>query len=365
MRQKRTLKPNMVIVCEGTDTEYLYFKDVAKKILADTNCRYGMIRVVPTPDEVKIMEQKRHVFKQRMRNDPSGTTHPQWLQWLYYVKEDHSQQEYDANCAQPARYVREVQLFMEDDVFTEGWAVYDQDVHTGHERALKLSQSQPNVGIVYSGYSFEEWILCHFERNAHAYHRSLCKKKDCGINSTWCRGHDCLIGRIRQKHYVDGMDKKQANLYADYLEARLETAMINAAWLRHVCREEVMYRKNPYTNVDIFMQYLLDLPTSYKWVGLYQRFRFNGEEISVYVDGADLVLEYYGNYVLPLNAQHLYYCDANGYPQLKLMLINKTLHTGCRSHRVTINKSFHYLRLEGDVRGHKKEVFFIELPFFS
>lgn len=362
MRQKRTLKPNMVIVCEGTDTEYLYFKDVAKKILADTNCRYGMIRVVPTPDEVKIMEQKRHAFKQRMRNDPSGTTHPQWL---YYVKEDHSQQEYDANCAQPARYVREVQLFMEDDVFTEGWAVYDQDVHTGHERALKLSQSQPNVGIVYSGYSFEEWILCHFERNAHAYHRSLCKKKDCGINSTWCRGHDCLIGRIRQKHYVDGMDKKQANLYAEYLEARLETAMINAAWLRHVCREEVMYRKNPYTNVDIFMQYLLDLPTSYKWVGLYQRFRFNGEEISVYVDGADLVLEYYGNYVLPLNAQHLYYCDANGYPQLKLMLISKTLHTGCRSHRVTINKSFHYLRLEGDVRGHKKEVFLIELPFFS
>lgn len=362
MRQKRTLKPNMVIVCEGTDTEYLYFRDVAQKMLADTNCRYGMIRVIPTPDEVRIMVQKRHAFKQRMRNDPSGTTHPQWL---YYVKEEHSQQEYDANCAQPARYVREAQLFMEDDVFTEGWAVYDQDVHTGHERALALSKSQPNVGIVYSGYSFEEWILCHFERNAHAYHRSLCKKKDCGTNNTWCRGHDCLIGRIRQKHFIDGMDKKQANLYADYLEARLETAMINAAWLRHVCREEVMYRKNPYTTVDIFMQYLLDLPESYIWVELYQHFIFNGEEISVCVDGDDLVFEYHGNYVLPLNAQKLYYCNADGYSQLKLMLANKILYTGCRSHRVAINKSFHYLRLEGDVRGHRKEVFFIELPFFS
>ena len=362
MREKRILKPNMVIVCEGTDTEYLYFRDVATKILASADCRFGMIRVVPTPNEVKIMEQSRHAYKQRMRNDPKGATHPQWL---YYVKEDHSQLEYDANCAQPARYVREAQLFMEDDVFTEGWAVYDQDVHAGHERALVLSESRPKVGVVYSGYSFEEWILCHFERNAHSYHRSLCKKKDCGINNSWCKGHDCLIGRIRQKHYIDGLDKNQPNLYADYLEARLETAMINAAWLRHVCKETVLYRMNPYTTVDSFMQYLLGMPVSYKWIELCQHFKLNDEEISVYIDGGDLVFEYYGNSVLPLNAQQLYYCDADGNPQMKLMSANKTLHAGCRSHRVTINKSFHYLRLEGDVRGHKKEVLFIELPFFS
>ena len=362
MRQKRTLKPNMVIVCEGTDTEYLYFKDVAKKVMAEDNCRFGMIRVVPTPEEVKIMEQTRHAYKQRLRNDLSGTTHPNWL---YYVKEDHSQQEYDANCAQPARYVREAQLFMEDDVYTEGWAVYDKDIHTGHARALELSSSQPKVGIAYSGYSFEEWILCHFERNAHAYKHSLCKHETCGLNDAWCRGHDCLIGRIRQKGYIRKMTKSSSNLYADYLAARLETAMINAAWLRYVSEETVMYWKNPYTTVDIFIRHLLDLPTTYRWVALRQHFMFNGDEISVYVNEDNLTFEYFGDSALPLNAQRLYYCNANGQPQQRIMPANKTLHTRSRLHSVTISKSFHYLRLEGDVRGHKQDIVFIELPFFS
>lgn len=362
MRQKRFLKPNIVIVCEGTDTEYLYFRDVAKKMMADPDCRFGMIRVVPTPDEVKIMEQTRHTFKRRMRNDPSGVTHPQWL---YYVKEDHSQQEYDANCAQPARYVREAQLFLENGDYTEGWAVYDQDVHTGHARALALSKLHPNVGIVYSGYSFEEWILCHFERNAHAYHRSLCKIKSCGINNGWCRGHDCLIGRIRQKNYISKMFKNTPDLYTKYLAPRLDTAMVNAAWLRYVNREGVLYRKNPYTTVDMFMQHLLDRPAVYRWVALQDHFMFNGEEISVIVDGDDLVFEYYGNGALPLNAQRLCYCDTQGSPQLRIMPANKMLNTYNRSHRVPINKSFHYLRLEEIPRGHKLLINIIELPFFS
>ena len=356
-RQKRSFKNSVVIVCEGTDTEYQYFTELAVDVRRNQPERFGRIKVVPTPEEKAASDKRRRAYKRKMRQGAIPLM-------LYYVKEDTSKAEYDKNRCQPARYVREAQLFMLEDGYTEAWVVFDKDVHPGHKRAWELAQFTPSVGIAFSSYSFEEWILCHFEKNGHAYHRSLCKRKDCGFNGAGCNGRDCLIGRLRGKGYIPNYVKSQANLYSELLSTRLTKACVNAAWLRKVGSADVIYDKNPYTDVDKFVLHLLDIPTRYDWFKIGDVFKYEGCNFVVNIDQDELIIAYDGTKSIIVTPQMFSYCTEDGQPVKSVSAANLAFTPDQDEIKVKIDKHFHYLHLQEHQSFQIQTVLLLELPFF-
>lgn len=356
-RQKRSFKNSLVIVCEGTDTEYQYFTELAADVKQKQPERFGRIKIVPTPEEKAASDERRRAHKRRMRQ---GTT----PLMLYYVKEETSKAEYDKNRSQPARYVREAQLFMLEDGYTEAWVVFDKDVHPRHKRAWELAQSSPSVCIAFSSYSFEEWLLCHFEKNGHAYHRSLCKRKDCGINGAGCNGRDCLIGRLRGKGYIPNFVKSQVNLYSGLLSPRLENAFVNAAWLRKVCSTPVIYDKNPYTDVDILVLHLLDIHTRFNWVKIGDIFKYEGCCFIVNIDQDEFVIAYDQTKTFIVTPQMFSYCSEDGLPIKPVSVDNLAFTLERNEKRIRIDKRFRYLRLQEHPGLNTQRVLLFELPFF-
>lgn len=355
-RQKRFLKSNLIIVCEGTDTEYQYFTELADIVKLNQPERFGKIRVVPTPEEKAEGDERRRAYKRRMRYGSSPLL-------LYYVKEDTSKTEYDRNRSQPARYVREAQLFMLQDGYTESWVVFDKDIHPGHKRAWELAQSSPSVGIAFSSYSFEEWILCHFEKNGYAFHRSLCKRTDCGLKGAGCNGRACLIGRLRSKGYIPDFVKSQANIYS-LLSDRFEKACVNAAWLRMLCSVPVIYEKNPYTDVDTLVLYLLDKQVKYEWIKIGEVFKYEGCNFVVTIEQDEFVIAYDGTKSVIITQQLFSYCTGEGEFIMPVSTSNLTLTPDMNEIRLMINKHYHYLCLKEHQGAKMKKILLFELPYF-
>ena len=168
----RKTKNNIVIVCEGTETEYDYFTGL-KNYLGDSG-KYYTIKIVPTKDPEGIQGGNRQRKNRKLNGDRDTLR--------YYEQVEESRELYDRYHKQPTRYVREAQLFLKDNIYTEAWAVFDNDDFPDLENAFKLASTDDNLNIAYSSISFEEWLLHHFERNAKVFDRSECKADDKSID---------------------------------------------------------------------------------------------------------------------------------------------------------------------------------------
>lgn len=276
----RKTKNNIVIVCEGTETEYDYFTGL-KNYLGDSG-KYYTIRIVPTKDPEEIQGGSRQRKNRKLNGDRDALR--------YYEQVEESRELYDKYHKQPTRYVREAQLFLKDNVYTEAWAVFDNDDFPDLESAFKLASTDDNLNIAYSSISFEEWFLHHFERNAKVFDRSECKADnktiDCNKDKG-CRGEHCIAGRLRVQGYLpdykkNNKDDKKKDRDDFFIQTRshLEQARINAAWLRHL-QDGPIYERNPYTDVDRLVSRLLSLDKEYVWVRLGEEFKYNGATILV------------------------------------------------------------------------------------
>lgn len=277
-RRKKTLKNNLVIVCEGTDTEYLYFSELRDYVLANYPNRYCSIKVVPVPEEIiKEKNPNRSVHVRKLNHEP---------QFHYYCKYEKTAEDYAMYRGQPTRYVREAALFMQEDGYAEGWAVFDNDKHPAHETAFQYALKD-NVGIAFSSYSFEEWLLAHFERCLKAYLHSECKVADkeihCGSKDADegdCHGENCLGGRLRSQGFIPDYSKNRKGVFGRYTIPRLKTAMINSAWLRYRSTGTI-WERNPYTNVDCLVSKLLDNHECFNWYAKSTSFEYAGSYIKV------------------------------------------------------------------------------------
>lgn len=352
--QKRKFRNSLVIVCEGTETEYKYFDELASIVMGEQPDRFSRIKVVPTPEEKAASDGRRTSHKRRLRDD---------TKFLYYVKEEKTEAEYNQNCAQPARYVREAQLFMLEDGYSDGWAVFDKDIHPGHERAWELAAQLPQLRIAFSSYSFEEWILCHFERNSHDYHHSLCKCEYCGTQHKGCQGKKCLIGRIREKKYIPDFAKSQERLFFK-LAKRLNAACINAAWLRSLNKNVIPYQQNPYTNVDELVLQLLDIQDRFEWIKVGEVFEYEGHKFVLLINKGEILLAYDGTASLVITPDRLRYCTAEGKTISAVATTNLVFTPDVDERRVLIDKSQRYLLLEEKLGSRPRMKFIIELPFF-
>ena len=276
----RKTKNNIVIVCEGTETEYDYFTGL-KNYLGDSG-KYYTIKIVPTKDPEGIQGGNRQRKNRKLNGDRDTLR--------YYEQVEESRELYNKYHKQPTRYVREAQLFLKDNIYTEAWAVFDNDDFPDLENAFKLASTDDKLNIAYSSISFEEWLLHHFERNAKVFDRSECKVDDKSIDCNkdkGCRGEHCIAGRLRTQGYLpyykkNNKDDKKKDREDFFTQTRshLEQARINAAWLRHL-QDAPIYERNPYTDVDRLVSRLLGLDKEYVWVRLGEEFKYNGATILV------------------------------------------------------------------------------------
>ena len=98
----RKLKDNIVIICEGTETEYHYLRELKSIVEERFPDKFSDIRVIPTPDELNVCIRRNQAKKRSLRvSGKSG--------W-YYTQEEELQEDYERFKQQPTRYVREAQL---------------------------------------------------------------------------------------------------------------------------------------------------------------------------------------------------------------------------------------------------------------
>jgi len=197
--KKRKLKKTLFIVCEGRNTEPIYFAGLIEDIRQQTKDYSYEVVIHDTP-----------------KNDPVGL-------------------------------INEAKSLVEDAPKDEVWAVFDKDGYTKHTEAFDMARKQkPRVNIAFSSISFEQWVLLHFERNRQPYERS----KE-------------IIAHLREEKLFENYSKKKKlNLYAK-LKRKTPYALENAAWLRYKQASEIskhhekIYELNPYTNVDKLVRKLL------------------------------------------------------------------------------------------------------------
>ena len=260
----RKLKNNIVIVCEGTETEYHYLKELKSIVEERQPERFSDIRIIPTPEELNVCVKRNQVTQKRSLKGSSKAGR-------YYTQEEELLEDYERYKQQPTRYVREAQLYLADGSYAEAWAVYDFDNFPDHANARALADEDEHLHIAFSSVSFEEWLLLHFELNRTAFQKSVCKeaKKDirCGTgkHAKDCKGSTCVGGRLRAQNFLPDYDKCGDNLFTT-LESRLEHARIGSAWTRTLHPAADIWLQNPYTDFDRLVNHLLGYPIDYKWV---------------------------------------------------------------------------------------------------
>ncbi len=275
-KRRTTQKNNIVIVCEGTDTEVKYFTDLKNYIESRFPDRFSDIRIVPTRQE--YLETST-----RNKNKKMKWSHP----WAYYVQEEDNETDYNTYKSQPTRYVREAELFLDNDGYMEAWAIYDHDSFPDHPFAARHAKDT-GVNVAFSSISFEEWILAHFERNPKGFTKSVCKENkqdiECGTAShiNDCHGKVCIGGYIRENKHIPDYGKNMDGLFSR-LFMKHKVAMINAAWTRSLHRDgpKEFWECNPYTTVDTLVARLFGYERMFSWIYSTDNFELGHTKLGV------------------------------------------------------------------------------------
>ncbi len=120
------------------------------------------------------------------------------------------------------------------------WVVIDKDGYTKHPETF--NQAKDNAfQIAFSSIAFEYWFLLHFTMTTAADSKA-----------------DNLIKRLKKAGYKE-YDKK-GNHYT-ILKDRTDSAIANARAARKILdiEDTPIYTRNPYTDVDILVEYLMNL----------------------------------------------------------------------------------------------------------
>ena len=215
-RKLRQLKPSIYIVCEGTNTEPIYFEKIAEQ--PDVFEKYAITVYPSEEDQIKASK-----------------------------KEGESIKTDAVNLVKVAK--------KEINNYDEVWAVFDKDGYTKHEKAFDDADKH-GIKLAFSSIAFEHWILLHYEQNRTAFPKS-----------------QNVIDYLEDKGYFTGYSKKADISIYPRLQNLTKTAIENAAWLRREMANNLAdcdnkkYELNPYTTVDELVRTLLDFnPVTYGYI---------------------------------------------------------------------------------------------------
>jgi RloB-like protein len=249
-RKKRLSKTNIFIACEGTQTEYWYFKAI-KEVLDEADD----FALTIYPDK----NDKEEHSRRQSKNDKIYTDH-------------------NSLCQKAIEKLT-------NNFCDEAWLVFDKDGHLGIENTFEEAQNA-GIHIAFSSIAFEHWVLLHFEKNDNPFVKSDCKdaKKHylyCGTgkHEADCQGKRCVAGHIRLKGYIADYDKSGGKLYAQISKHQL-IAFENAAWLRWRKQADIqkvngkIYTLNPYSDVDVLLKRLFKIEENIVWGNLNETVTF-------------------------------------------------------------------------------------------
>lgn len=332
--RKAAIHRDVVIVCEGSTTEYNYFCEVRKYINDNIeNPVYTNIRIIPGDSDSVSANSNR----------PSRVMVPDASKWRYYEMAEESIEEYRKYRAQPVRYVREAELFLKEKFYDEAWAVYDWDEKTNqhqkkHAEVFPLLQrNQGKLFVAFSSYSFEEWILSHFERNEKKFTESDCSDVSkhsymCGSikadNENDCHGDKCIAGYIRSRGYIPFYSKGDKSLFSNYTLRGGKVnryAIFNAAWLRYKGQR---FSSDAYTDVDILVRKMLGDDYSCEWHSLDDPFPFGGTVLKIVERDSYLYVKNVGNQSCGLTPSNFVTTNINGQKGHALLDCNYLLRPG-------------------------------------
>ena len=290
----------MLIICEGEVTETEYFARLRR--MAIDGGIWAEIVIKPKPrSEDTVSPHSRSPHK-------TARTKRKLIKVAVPNEVDSIEKKYDVK-SQPISWIKEARDNLKDEAFEEVWAVFDDDGRSKTEDAFQLAREKVKgkvVNIAFSSIAFEHWILLHFERNANAFKKSLCRTGDkiheCGssISTDDCGGAHCLIGYMRHNLYLlPNSSTKKTDAFSELLEHLTETnnrqiAYTNAAWLRHIVPHDPLkpYTVNPFTNVDALVQSLLAEEQEIAWGTFDQPILWHEIEIKVSISNNTLVINF-------------------------------------------------------------------------
>jgi hypothetical protein len=267
------------LACEGENTEPLYFADLKEYIesMQIWNPRLKIsISPIPKIDlnetnsivPLKTQRRKRELKNTAVRINP-------------VIEDIHK--------AEPIRFVREAQIGIENNVFDEAWAIFDDDNRKYIKEAFDLSQEPgKEVSIAYSSLCFEIWLLLHFERTITVFEKSTCRDGDTIIHCTSgnheqdCNGTKCVLGYLRDKGYINGSSKGKISMF-EITRDRLSIALHNSSWLKNYHLKNGYTKisdKKPYTDVDELVMRLLNIDDEIIWLDTGESYITNNLEIS-------------------------------------------------------------------------------------
>lgn len=301
---------SLVIVCEGTGTEYPYFKELCKQ--------YPSYRVVPKPSEVLSKENKSNrISEELLLSDGEASLYTGHEYYVGIAEDDETK--YEMFKSEPTRWVRVAQLLQERDKYYEAWVVYDLDKGRDAAHPVAYEMRSDTLHIAFSAYSFEEWFLLHFERNSKAFWESECedangRKVNCGCQDCEsdinCHGETCIGGWLRERKYIPEYAKGDGANQVKMTMQRRHIAYVNAAWSRTLSTEEV-YKRNPYSDVDKLVMRLLRDDYDIKWLKIRDEFENEGCVYQLDIVNGVLIIRYLrGNVIGVIAACHIYWCDS-------------------------------------------------------
>lgn len=334
MAKKSFKTNNLVIICEGTETEWPYFEYIKDKV----QYKFDDIKVIPTPEDMLASKKIRKEETRKLKKLAGSNKGPN-----LYVTLIESENDVDINYNKykraPAKYVREAYLWLKEG-YSKAWAVYDLDDtddrdHSVHQCAKELIKSSPDLHKAFSAYSFEEWILLNFERCPLSFHNSAFKKaKDkkgvVPCNERFCQHKKrcetgCIGDYLTSKGYVDairnkysdkqetknGYSKNDGKIYAKAIyedEILRHRAYVNAAWSRSL-NNKVFYECNPYSDVDQLIMRLLDDEKDICWIKTNEEFTLGVNKFTIKQNNGVLYISHQGTENCVLNNEQLYWCD--------------------------------------------------------
>lgn len=332
---KRHSKYVIRIVCEGDKTEPLFFTDLCDRFYGDS--KDFDVRTIPQPNipvEDAEADSSRGSYKGKKRKVKSGG------------QKDVAEDEVITGVP-PLKWVLYARKIMSEGV-DESWAVYDKDEHPKHEEAMAEANKiidGKKVNIAFSSRSFEYYLLLHFEYLYYGFEATECGERikgkkqiyECGTGKNPdkdCDGKKCINGYARKHGYW--MESKSSVSTFPLVKDKLLKGMINACRLRTESdskTDEPIYKRNPYTNVDILVGRLIGKETvSY---GTTYTFRDHGSDWSVKLDekGLNLTNNKNGSEIFQRGMFIIYDLEKNTKKELneKVLLYNPQIQISAES----------------------------------
>lgn len=270
-------KYSILIICEGENTEPLFFKSIRDAILNKTY-EIGDCSIIIRPEPEEKNEEKKEVkfSKNKPKFKPRQTKK---------TKEDKPT---EIEGVPPLKWVLAGKEELRNGTFNEVWAVFDHDNHPKRKEAFEAAEEEihgAKVQIAFSSRSFEYYLLLHFEKIYRQFYETVCndcaegkkqeknqkKKKenvaDKSIKS--CDGNICINGYAKKQGYWQE-SKKEESTYL-LIKDKLELGFIYSEWLRNESNKYetrvLIYDKNPYVTVDKLVKRLTGYDTySYEWL---------------------------------------------------------------------------------------------------